>query len=282
MYELIETDDGSLTSRDVGSGELYHNRAGAYTEALLNYVLPSATTARLGASRHLRILDVCFGLGYNTFVLLEQCLGAGLSGKIEVTAVESDMRILELLPQVLQDKRLGKLADCLHLAGANLLSRESIQFTNNNLTVCLHVHLADLRTLMPILGDDIDLIFHDPFSAKHVPELWTVEIFRHYHRLLVQKDGAVLTYSAATAVRGGLKQAGFNIFRTVAVGNKTGGTFAGISIPASLPDHVFPLTDIEVERLASRSALPYSDPTMTGSRVDVGRRRQQALDNHDG
>jgi hypothetical protein len=39
--ELVPTEDGSLSIRDAATGELHHNRAGAYEEALVNYVQPS-------------------------------------------------------------------------------------------------------------------------------------------------------------------------------------------------------------------------------------------------
>jgi tRNA U34 5-methylaminomethyl-2-thiouridine-forming methyltransferase MnmC len=90
----------------------------------------------------------------------------------------------------------------------------------------------DLRAALPSLIDSaegsFDLVFHDPFSPQHLPELWTQELFAEYFRLLAPRQGRLLTYSAAAAVRGGLFEAGFALGRTIGVGDKSGGTAAWI------------------------------------------------------
>src|SRR6516162_6353208 len=105
MIELVRTEDGSLSRFDEETGELYHNRAGAYTEALRNYYEPSDAKERLQRAGELRLLYACFGLGYNTFVLLAQLINDGCQGNVVVHAVETDSQILSAIPQVLADDR---------------------------------------------------------------------------------------------------------------------------------------------------------------------------------
>lgn len=169
----------------------------------------------------------------------------------------------------------------------------------------------DLRTALPTLTGSFDRIFHDPFSPQHLPELWTQELFETYFRLLAPKQGALLTYSAAAAVRGGLLEAGFSLGRTIGVGDKTGGTAAWApseeiqakadcpeptgdtfdsetpkipgQSPTVLPNSGFlkqiqPLTPWEQAYIASRAGIPYRDPDLTTSRSAILERRQQEQD----
>lgn len=154
----------------------------------------------------------------------------------------------------------------------------------------IEFRVGDLReTLLQLNESDesFDLVFHDPFSPPHVPELWTVELFREYYRLLEARSGRLLTYSAAAAVRGGLREAGFILGRTVGVGGKSGGTAAWIPFAAcaretglSGEDDMFaeeiqPLDAWEQAYIDSRAGLPYRDPGLAGSREEIETRRTQ-------
>lgn len=99
----IPTADGSLTCFHPESGELYHNKAGAYTEARENYVLPSGAVNTLALTGQLRLLDVCYGLGYNTWVLINELLkDPPEEFSIAVTAIERNEETLAFLPHVFQ------------------------------------------------------------------------------------------------------------------------------------------------------------------------------------
>src|SRR5262249_3838994 len=131
-------------------------------------------------------------------------------------------------------------------------------------TISCELTLAqgDLRQVVPDLSEALDLVFHDPFSPARVPELWTADLFKHYFRLLKPKGGRLLTFSAAAAVRGGLRAAGFSVWRTEAVGGKSGGTLA-CSKEISAACHNFPLRDEEEQKLRTRSGIPYRDPSLS-------------------
>lgn len=58
----IITEDNSLTCFHSETGELYHNRAGAFTEALKNYVEPALAMSDALKRERLDVLDACFGL----------------------------------------------------------------------------------------------------------------------------------------------------------------------------------------------------------------------------
>jgi tRNA U34 5-methylaminomethyl-2-thiouridine-forming methyltransferase MnmC len=286
--EVVTTEDGSITCRDQGTGELYHNRAGAYTEALHNYVEPSHLKQIIEAKRELKVLDVCFGLGYNTFVLALELLNqldaisAGEKFNLAVMAIDRDPEIIKVLPEVLADERLKRLdrlaRDFTSRAKAittePFVSRRQIE-NKNVVALDLTIKFVELRKEVPELvrqGKEFDLIFHDGFSPKNMPELWTYELFEQYSHL-IGKRGLILTYSSATAVRGALRLCGLTVKRTAKVGGKSGGTVAGGA--EALLDNPFalPLTDQEETRLNSRSAIPYRDPNLKDVAEDIRVRR---------
>lgn len=278
--EFETTEDGSISLRDNETGELFHNRAGAYTEALHNYVQPSGALSVLTRTGKLRVLDVCFGLGYNSMVLLQQVLGASLlsdiAGEISITGIEIESPILAIWCRILDDERFSELRQYRLNTNADAL-QTSWRFDRGNLGVSLNLLAADFRTVICELAPSFDFVFHDPFSPRRVPQLWTLEIFQQYRRLL-EPGGSVLTYSAAVAVRSGLRIAGFNIGRTSAVGGKSGGTIATLDenlIATAGNGGIFELSRDEEARLHTSSAVPYRDPAMQGDCASVLSRRQQ-------
>ncbi|MBY0357327.1 MAG: hypothetical protein K2W82_04935 [Candidatus Obscuribacterales bacterium] len=272
--DFIPTEDGSLTLLDQETGELYHNRAGAYTEARENYFLPSAALERLGKNQSLRLLDVCFGLGYNSFVLIEECLSQpGLSGQITIDGIEIDQRLLGLYKHVISDSRLSKTQ--MFFQEAEQIADASWRLKQKDLTLELNVFTACLKERVPKLAGSYDLIFHDPFSPNRAPEFWTIDLFAHYKRLLANRPGALFTYSAAVAVRQSFAELGFKIGRTKAVGRKSGGgTVATLEPELVLSDYIQELLPEERARLLTASSVPYRDPDFVFSRAEILQARQ--------
>lgn len=271
---LVETEDGSLSCLDCETGELYHNRAGAFTEALKNYVEPSEATRLLRSRGELHILDVCFGLGYNTWVALSRLMNDLTDGQlIRVVALERDALIISAIPQILRDSRLSAVGTALD--GAVKIGTNSICLPGlPRARIEIEIRQVDVRAALPGITGDFDLVLHDPFSPKRVPELWSVDLFGHYFRLLRSGKGRVLTYSAASAVRGGLIEAGFEIFRTRAVGGKSGGTLAIVPGADLFCQDVFPLEEKEKLKIGSRAGVPYRDHGLADCRGDILKRRQ--------
>jgi tRNA U34 5-methylaminomethyl-2-thiouridine-forming methyltransferase MnmC len=274
MSCLIATEDGSLTCRHVETGELYHNRAGAYSEALHNYYFPCAALMTVQTYGELRLLDACFGLGYNSLVLLSELVKQNVQATISITGIEIDAEILSSIPSVLCDSRFASLKS---LFGDNLPAGFGVWRSRiAGLQVNLDIRRQDLREfLRSAKHEAVDLVFHDPFSPAKMPELWSVDIFQHYYQLLRARQGKLLTYSSAYAVRGGLRQAQFHIFRTAGVGGKSGGTLATAGFPLEPLEPAEALSDEEQAGIASRSGVPYRDAGLTHSRKEILLRRSQ-------
>ncbi len=282
-FTLATTSDGSFSLHESKLDELYHNRAGAFTEAMVTYVQPASQyfKERLAAGGSLKALDSCFGLGYNSLALAnynqaDQKINAKVS--LNIDAIEIDSSVLELVPEVVKQPCLSEISA--------LLESKAVDLANfNGGTIELpgmrfQIYVCDLRLfLQNAQGENAgyDIVFHDPFSPKKVPELWTIELFQHYHRLMAD-DGIMLTYSSASAVRGALLELGFKVFRTTALGGKVGGTMAVKStlntVTIGSGDCILPLSKDELKRLASSSRVPYRDENMDASKEQILLRRE--------
>ena len=307
QYTLIETGDGSLSCLDAETGELCHNRAGAYTEALTHYVEPSGLLARARRGEPLRLLDACFGLGYNTLVFLNELLKDPPEQlSISVVGIENSPEILGYLPRIIESPMFDTLKSFNAPKEHNIYYRISQVFqdtkglpvettsieeqkgkskfesnganSNSIIQVCegpisLQIRTGDLRAEVQTLEPGFDAVFHDAFSPASMPELWSAELFAQYARLL-KPDGVLLTYSTAAAVRGALMEAGLQVTKTPALGGKNGGTLAGFGDTGG--EH---LTEPEKAYIETKAGIPYRDPSLAGQKETVleDRKREQAL-----
>jgi tRNA U34 5-methylaminomethyl-2-thiouridine-forming methyltransferase MnmC len=301
VSNTVLTADGSVTLRDDHTGELYHHSGGALFEAIESYVLPSQLEdiiqRRKGvANSTVRTIDSCFGLGYNSFALWQHILNASHLpiDKIETTAIELDAELMKTLPVVLQQDCFKPLVNALRdqygkTIVDNLRAFEQIGLTPASLQLSyqvhqgpqyvLNLHFSDLRKKIPELSASeagtYDLIFHDPFSPAKMPQLWTADLFRHYYTLLREESGRLLTYSAASAIRGGLAEVGFEVYRTRPLGVKRGGTLASRGSKIELIDNlIYDLYEDEAERMRGSSGVPYRDPDLNSDNKEIYRRRE--------
>ena len=161
--QFVETADGSLSLQDSETRELYHNRAGAYTEALLSYVQASGVLKHLERTGHLHLVDACFGLGYNSFVLLAEAIERNIKCSIIIDAIDINPALIEALPVVLRYEKFHRLAEKFELQK---------RLSYGNLSVELRLHNRSLPDQLSTMiatkraDEDYDLVFHDPFFAK--------------------------------------------------------------------------------------------------------------------
>ena len=71
-YGLILTEDGSYTLYSKKYEQHFHSvKAGAVNESLSKHVIPALNFSKNDNSKELNILDICFGIGYNTFSTID-------------------------------------------------------------------------------------------------------------------------------------------------------------------------------------------------------------------
>lgn len=200
--ELVLCEDGSYTLYSHEFEEPYHStKDGALHESLEKHVKPSLT---LKADKEkLTILDICFGLGYNTFATLYYIKKHHLKIKVHILSPEFDEELVRSLSSFEFPPEFESIKHIIQEVSQNL-SYEDEQFK-------IDVLLGDARESIPKITEKIDIIYQDAFSPLHNPLLWTKEWFKDI-RTLCTEDAILTTYSTAAAIRLGLYENGFYIF----------------------------------------------------------------------
>ncbi|MBE9127990.1 MULTISPECIES: tRNA (5-methylaminomethyl-2-thiouridine)(34)-methyltransferase MnmD [unclassified Coleofasciculus] len=257
------TADGSYTFFSQEFGEYFHSTQGAKTEALLKFVEP-CQLARKAQQPLVRLLDVCYGLSYNTAAALETIWAVNPNCRVELMA-------LELNPEVPRTA----IAHNLHKIWTQPIP-ELLEMLATSLEVQTdgfhaQLHLGDARVTMGQLHQSdflADAIFLDPFSPRRCPQLWTVEFFQQLANCCAA-TAIVATYSCAAAVRSAMIAAGFKISFTPPVGGRQPGTIATLN-----EDDLHSLSERSLEHLQTRAAVPYRDPQLRDSIPIILQRRQ--------
>ena len=69
-YEPYYTEDGSIGLYSYADKDVYHSKFGALTEAWEKFVIPSGIDKLLNKNANINVLDLCYGIGYNTKALM--------------------------------------------------------------------------------------------------------------------------------------------------------------------------------------------------------------------
>ncbi|MEY3297418.1 MAG: tRNA 5-methylaminomethyl-2-thiouridine biosynthesis bifunctional protein MnmC [Cyanobacteriota bacterium] len=258
------TADGSFTLFSEDFGEWFRSREGAYTEAYTTYVEATDLT-RLAQADALTLLDVCYGLGYNTAAALATVRQVNPQCRVHLIGLELDGRVPKQAVETgLVDRWSPEIQD--------ILAQLAHQGQVNRPTLGAELRLGDARQTVQTLAEEgfqADVIFFDPFSPPHCPELWTVDFLRQVARCL-GSGGKLATYSCAAAVRAAFLEVGLHLGPIAAAGRRWPGTLAQWS-----PQGLDPLSQQEQEHLKTRAAVPYRDPNRQDSADAIRQRRQQ-------
>ncbi|MGD1716294.1 tRNA (5-methylaminomethyl-2-thiouridine)(34)-methyltransferase MnmD [Dapis sp. BLCC M172] len=264
-YKFIPqlTADGSWTFFSPEFGETFHSHFGAQQEAEYKFVYPVQLLSRVDRSV-ICILDVCYGLGYNTASALAAIWRVNPSCKVQWVGLELDPEVPKAaIAKGLLDNWPQPVPELLTtLANTHKLQTDKIE---------AKLLTGDARTTIQELSNSsfqTDAIFLDPFSPPSCPQLWTVEFLSLVSNCL-KPDGYLATYSCSAAVRTALLEAGLKIGSTTPVGRRSPGTVASFA-EKNLP----PLSQKEKEHLLTRAGIPYRDPNLSDSTEIIVHRRQ--------
>jgi len=202
--ELVPTDDGSVTLYSKEFNESYHSpKDGALNESLQKHVLPAFDLHR--EKPHLTILDICYGLGYNTLATLYHVKKKRLPVKLHIVSPEFDEALVRSLKDFNYPSEFDNLQQIIKAISENFYYEDE-QFT-------IEVIIGDARKSIPSLNAHevkCDIVYQDAFSPKVNPLLWTREWFADI-RALCSDDAVLTTYSTAAATRMGLYENGFEL-----------------------------------------------------------------------
>tara|TARA_Y100000310_G_scaffold345082_1_gene461669 strand:- start:1347 stop:1958 length:612 start_codon:yes stop_codon:yes gene_type:complete len=199
--QLVKTKDNSLTFHNKEYDETYHSTSGALEESYKKFIEPSKV------SDNKVILDICFGLGYNSYAAIKT------AKNLKIIALENDKGILEALQTIDIDKEYEIIKQ--------LAKKHNYKDSNYNLKLVL----GDAKQTIKTIQEKFDIVFLDPFSPKKCPELWTTEFFKEIYKKM-QTKGILTTYSCASQVRKNLQKAGFKVKDGPCVGRKAPSTIA--------------------------------------------------------
>jgi len=215
MIKKIIAADNTETFLNEIAGESYHPMNGVIEEILNKYIAP-AKIAEKSKTGKLKILDFCFGLGYNSAMAVDAALKENPSCKIVVIGLEEDMEIIKRIQEVNPPIKAYNIYKKLNLF--NLVVHE------DNLKIKVIIgdgkeKIKDLKT------NSFDAVFFDPFSPINFPEMWDIKVFREACRIM-KNDAILATYTSSELVRKNMAVAGLFWNESPNRGRKGPGTFA--------------------------------------------------------
>jgi len=273
LSELIEvlTKDGSYSLRSVFFKENFHSLLGALEETKLKFTATSNLQRFKGQS--LNVLDICFGLGYNSASLLDELIRQ--NSYLNLYALEIDKKTLEYSLRnesffKLWDPKVRKIFESLYQK----------DYFEDQFFKC-SVLWGDAREKINIIPSSIkfDLIYLDGFSPQKCPQVWTIEFLSKVTENL-NPQGYLITYSSSAAVRKTLRNLGLEIF-TIKPSFKNRPFWSQGTVAISKFDknrlkpnfNIEKLSIMEEEHLFTKASIPYRDQHLNSSREDIINKR---------
>lgn len=128
MYKFYPyfTNDGSVGLYSPSDQDIYHSTYGALTEAYEKFIFPAEFENYFKKNSEIKLLDICFGIGYNTksflnyfFEIFEKKVQDknyniatihtdNIFNKISVTCIDTDKILIFLSPFIKTDKKINK------------------------------------------------------------------------------------------------------------------------------------------------------------------------------
>ncbi len=262
-YKIIETDDGTSSIYSEEFSQAMHSTSGAWEESLLKHIYPSEILKT--TKNTINILDVGFGLGYNSLALIYEVSRLKLNVKINIISFEFDRSFEDLLLTIFFNDDRDIVFKKLLKAFQNGFYEEK--------SFSIKIIFGDARNNLSILEDNyFDLIFQDPFSPGKNPELWSLDYFKKIYKVLAD-DGVITTYSSALHVRKAMIESGFSLAKGPSVGKKREGTLATKNNILQTK-----LENNEIEEITKNiKATPYRDCNLNLERETILKNRIEEM-----
>ena len=281
MSELREviTEDGSFSLKSLLFNENFHSIKGALKETNTKFINPSDLNRFRDKS--LKVLDICFGLGYNSASLFNNLIQQ--NSFVNWYALEIDKKPLEYS---LRNKSFQKLW---HPKVLNIF--ESLHHKSNfqDKSFKCKIIWGEARDKVKTISSNIkfDLIYLDGFSPQKCPQLWTLEFLSEVTQRL-DNQGYLITYSSSAAVRKTLRNLGLKIFKIKPTNLSENSWSNGTIAMRNITEKQFKnnlwlekLSPMEEEHLLTKAAIPYRDPFLNSGKMDIlqNRIQEQLLSN---
>jgi len=202
LHTMALSDDGSYTAYSKEYNEHYHStKDGALYESLVKHIYPAFKLKE--DKNELHILDICYGLGFNTLATLYYHKSKKLTSKLYIYSPELDSSLIKSLLDFKYPKEFQEFHPII-----DALSKNAIYEDEN---FYIELFLGDARKYITTFSKKFDIVYQDAFSPSSNPALWTREYFSDIKNSM--KDDAILTtYSIALATRLALYENNFIIY----------------------------------------------------------------------
>lgn len=260
---FVLTDDGSysINSKEINHKiETLHTSTGAISEAFEKFIKPM----KFDYTDDIAILDICAGLGYNSSAAIDDFLKNSKDSHLTIDMVEISSATLAcglLVPSPIKAHDITRKAIEKELIKTDYAALE-LEKTEIPENIDINVFIEDARKTVQKLDDDsYDAIFLDPFSQNMAPELFSLDFFKEFRRI-IKNTGIVATYTSSAPVRAAFIEADFYIGLGPIFGRKQGGTLASPS--QEMLDTSLPKND-EIRIALSDVGIPFRDPGLNNS-----------------
>ncbi|MCV6607917.1 MAG: MnmC family methyltransferase [Campylobacterales bacterium] len=199
--QLKKTRDGSFTIYSKEYNEHYHSvKDGALKESLYKHVIPGFD--RVKGKDEINILDICFGIGFNTLTTLYYAKQIGFLGKINIYSPELNKDLIRSLKLLPYPKEFLEFLPTIYEISQNYIYQKK--------NINIEVFPGDATQYVKKFQNKLDIVYQDAFSSKKNPELWSEEFFSDLYKGM-KKNGILTTYSQAKGVRHTMESVGFTL-----------------------------------------------------------------------
>jgi tRNA U34 5-methylaminomethyl-2-thiouridine-forming methyltransferase MnmC len=204
-YKKIITADGSITLHSDLFQEACHSLSGARAETIYNYI----EGCEISRQNCQSILEIGFGTGLGLICSDDFFVKNPPASKRFFVSTEIDEQLISLSQEIYPD-------ELKFFPTLRSLTRGPYYYQGSNANSELIILIGDARETMQKFYRDFvqypkfDAIYHDAFSPKKNPLLWSNQWFD----LLVQGSSPEVifsTYSSSNSVRKALEKSGFQI-----------------------------------------------------------------------
>ena len=202
LHSLTLSQDGSYTAYSKEYNEHYHStKDGALNESLLKHIIPAFKLQK--DKQELNILDICFGLGFNTLATVFYHKQNNLNAKLNIYSPELDEKLILSLLNFTYPKEFEPFLKIVTSLVENGIYEDEQLY--------IELYLGDAREYIKKFKNKFDIVYQDAFSPSANPTLWTKEYFSDISNA-IKNDAILTTYSTALKTRLALHQNNFNIY----------------------------------------------------------------------
>ena len=248
MKDIVEfiTKDGSVGLYNTKLNEIYHSKEGAKKESIDKYI----SHALVLKNEKVDILDICYGIGYNTKTALEYFKNIN-----SIDCVEINENLA---------KNSFKYKFCNEI---DKIIKENLKNPD-----FIHFYFEDAREFIKKTDKLYDIIFLDGFKPEVQAVLWSehfiLELSKH-----IKENGILTTYNHSMPIINAFYKTGMTIGFTILDNHKIGliASFTKENIKN-------PLDDFEIGKLNTKSAITYTDENLILEHEKIIEKRNQEKD----